>query len=167
MATKIRSDDRINDLDAGWFPRALPPASCCSPKSVVTKRGWSSTTSAAGHARVTTGWFTKVTYCDPEVASVGLREHAARDAGHEVITSVLRLEDDERAVMEGKPEGHVKLVADTRTGELLGGHIVGDAAGEMIHEVVIAMAGRVPVRAVADAIHACPTISEAVRGAFV
>lgn len=109
----------------------------------------------------------KVTYCDPEVASVGLGEHAAREAGYEVITSVLRLEDNERAVMEGKPEGHVKLVADARTGELLGGHIVGDAAGEMIHEVVIAMAGRVPVRAVADAIHAYPTISEAVRGAFV
>jgi dihydrolipoamide dehydrogenase len=69
-------------------------------------------------------------------------------------------------VIEGKPEGHVKLIADVRTGELLGGHIVGDAAGEMIHEIVMAMAGRFPVRAVADAIHAYPTISEAVRGAF-
>ncbi len=108
----------------------------------------------------------KVTYCDPEVASVGLSERAAREADHEVITSVLRLKDNERAVMEGKPEGHVKLVADPRTGELLGGHIVGDAAGEMIHEVVIAMACRVPARAVADAVHAYPTTSEAVRGAF-
>lgn len=108
----------------------------------------------------------KVTYTDPEVASVGLSEQAAREGGREVTTSLLRLEDNERAVMEGKPEGHVKLVADTRTGELLGGHIVGEAAGEMIHEVVIAMAGRVPVRAVAHAIHAYPTLSEAVRGAF-
>lgn len=108
----------------------------------------------------------KVTYCDPEVASVGLSEHASRDAGHEVITSFLRLKDNERAVMEGKPEGHVKLVADVRSSELLGGHIVGDAAGEMIHEVVIAMATNVPVGAVADAIHAYPTISESVKGAF-
>lgn len=108
----------------------------------------------------------KVTYSDPEVASVGLGESAARDAGHDVVTSLSRLRDNERAVMEGTPEGHVKLVADARTGELLGGHIVGAAAGEMIHEVVLAMAGRVPVRAAADAIHAYPTISEAVRGAF-
>ncbi|MGZ7079799.1 MAG: dihydrolipoyl dehydrogenase family protein [Thermoanaerobaculia bacterium] len=108
----------------------------------------------------------KVTYCDPEVASVGLSEQAAGDVGHEVITSLQTLKDNERAVMEGKPEGHVKLVADAGTGELLGGHIVGEGAGEIIHEIVVAMAGRVPVRAVADAIHAYPTISEAVRGAF-
>ncbi|MFA5891846.1 MAG: NAD(P)/FAD-dependent oxidoreductase [Actinomycetota bacterium] len=108
----------------------------------------------------------KVTYCDPEVASVGLSESAAREVGHDVITSLLRLADNERALMEGKPEGHVKLVADARTGELLGGHIVGEGAGEMIHEIVVAMAGRVPLRAAADAIHAYPTISEAVRGAF-
>jgi len=108
----------------------------------------------------------KVTYTDPEVASVGLSEQAARDGGHEVIVSMLRLEDNERAGIEGRPLGHVKLVASERSGELLGGHIVGEGAGEMIHEVVIAMAGRVPVREVADAIHAYPTVSEAVRGAF-
>jgi dihydrolipoamide dehydrogenase len=60
----------------------------------------------------------------------------------------------------------VKLVADARTGELLGGHIVGESAGEMIHEVVVAMVGRVPVQTVGDAIHAYPTFSEAVQGAF-
>lgn len=108
----------------------------------------------------------KVTYCDPEVASVGLSEGAARDAGHEVVTSLQPLADNDRAVIEGNPEGHVKLVADIRTGELLGGHIVGEGAGEMIHEVVVAMAGRVPLRTIADAIHAYPTTSEAVRGAF-
>lgn len=108
----------------------------------------------------------KVTYCDPEVASVGLTERAARDEGHEVVTSVFRLRDNERAVMEGKPGGHVKLLADVHTGELLGGHIVGEAAGELIHEVVLAMAARVPVDVVAAAIHAYPTLSEAVQGAF-
>ena len=108
----------------------------------------------------------KVTYCDPEVASVGLGERAARDAGHEVVVSLVRFADNDRAVIEGKPEGHVKLVADARTGELLGGHIVGDAAGELVHGVVVAMAGRVPVRTVAGAIHAYPTMSETVRAAF-
>ena len=108
----------------------------------------------------------KVTYTDPEVASVGLNEQAAREAGHDATVAMVSLEDNERAVIEGKPLGHVKLVADASSGGLLGGHIVGEGAGEMIHEVAIAMAGLVPVREVADAIHAYPTISEAVRGAF-
>ena len=108
----------------------------------------------------------KVTYSDPEVASVGLSESAAREAGHEVVTTTISRKDNERAVIDGTPEGHVKLVADLRTGELLGGHIVGDGAGHMIHEVVVAMADAVPARTVGDAIHAYPTVSETVGGAF-
>ena len=60
----------------------------------------------------------------------------------------------------------MKLVADARSGELLGGHIVGEEAGAMIHEVVVAMAGRVPSADIGDAIHAYPTLSESVKGAF-
>ncbi len=108
----------------------------------------------------------KVTYSDPEVASVGLSERAAQDADYDVVTTTLLRTDNERAVIDGTPEGHVKLVADARTGELLGGHIVGDGAGDMIHEVVVAMAGDVPARTVGDAIHAYPTVSETVGGAF-
>jgi len=108
----------------------------------------------------------KVTYTDPEVASVGLTEHAAREADHDVVTATFMRKDNERAVIDGTLEGHVKLVADARTGELLGGHIVGDGAGDMIHEVVVAMAGDVPARTVGDAIHAYPTVSETVGGAF-
>ena len=108
----------------------------------------------------------KVTYSDPEVASVGLSEQAAREADYEVVTTTLPRKDNERAVIDGTPEGHVKLVADLRTGELLGGHIVGDGAGDMIHEVVVTMAGDVAARTVGDAIHAYPTVSETVGGAF-
>jgi pyruvate/2-oxoglutarate dehydrogenase complex dihydrolipoamide dehydrogenase (E3) component len=108
----------------------------------------------------------RVTFCDPEVASVGLTERQARDAGRDVRTGVARLEDNERTAIDGRPFGLVKLVGDALTGELLGGHIVGEEAGAMIHEVVAAMAGRVPVAAVRDAIHAYPTLSESVKGAF-
>src|SRR5207302_570236 len=76
----------------------------------------------------------KVTFCEPEVASVGLTEEAARKEGHDVISSLLRIVDNERAVIEGVPHGIVKLVADRSTGELLGGHIVAETAGDMIHE---------------------------------
>lgn len=108
----------------------------------------------------------RVTFCDPEVASVGLTERAARDAGREVRTAIRRLDDNERSDIDGSPFGLVKLVADARSGELLGGHIVGEEAGAMIHEVVAAMSGRVPASAIADAIHAYPTLSESVKGAF-
>jgi pyruvate/2-oxoglutarate dehydrogenase complex dihydrolipoamide dehydrogenase (E3) component len=60
-----------------------------------------------------------------------------------------------------------ELVADARSGELLGGHIVGEEAGAIIHQVVAAMSGRVPTSAIGDAIHAYPTLSESVKGAFL
>ncbi len=108
----------------------------------------------------------RVTFCDPEVASVGVTEREAVQAGREVRTAVLRVEDNERAHIEGRTNGLIKLIADERTGELLGGHIVGEEAGAMIHEVVAVMAGRTSSMAVGDAIHAYPTLSESVRGAF-
>ena len=109
----------------------------------------------------------RITFCDPEVASVGLTERAARDAGHEVRTAVVHLEDNERSLIEGRSFGLVKLVADARSGELLGGHIVGEEAAAMIHEVVAVMAGRIPASTVGNAIHAYPTLSESVKGAFL
>jgi pyruvate/2-oxoglutarate dehydrogenase complex dihydrolipoamide dehydrogenase (E3) component len=108
----------------------------------------------------------RVTFCDPEVASVGMTERQARDDGHEVVTASLPVADNERAMIDGSRWGLVKLVADRTSGELLGGHIVGEDAGAMIHEVVAAMAGRVPARAIGEAIHAYPTLSESVKGAF-
>jgi pyruvate/2-oxoglutarate dehydrogenase complex dihydrolipoamide dehydrogenase (E3) component len=108
----------------------------------------------------------RVTFCDPEVASVGLTEAQARAAGHEVITGVARFADNERAHIDDAVDGLVKIVADARDGLVLGGHIVGDEAGAMIHEVVVAMAGAVSAPTIADTIHAYPTLSESVREAF-
>jgi pyruvate/2-oxoglutarate dehydrogenase complex dihydrolipoamide dehydrogenase (E3) component len=105
----------------------------------------------------------RVTFCDPEVASVGLTERQARDDGHDVVTAVARLEDNERAHIDGRPRGLVKVVAERRTGEVLGGHIVGEEAGALIHEVVVLMAARTRAPAVARAIHAYPTLSESVK----
>lgn len=108
----------------------------------------------------------RVTFCDPEVASVGLTEREAREAGDDVVTATVRIQDNERAHIEGRTFGLVKLVALARSGELAGGHVVGEEAGAMIHEVVAAMAGRIPAAVVGDAIHAYPTFSESVKGAF-
>jgi pyruvate/2-oxoglutarate dehydrogenase complex dihydrolipoamide dehydrogenase (E3) component len=109
----------------------------------------------------------RVTFCDPEVASVGLTEREARDDGHDVITSVARFDDNERSHIEGDTHGLVKLIADRHTGELLGGHIVGEEAGALIHQVVLMMVARATAPSVAHAIHAYPTLSESVKGALL
>lgn len=109
----------------------------------------------------------RVTFSDPEVASVGLTEQQARNAGYEVATGVARFDDNERAHIDGRTYGLVKIVGDSRTGELLGGHIVGEEAGAMIHEVVAAMAGKLTAGTVGGAVHAYPTLSESVRSAFL
>jgi pyruvate/2-oxoglutarate dehydrogenase complex dihydrolipoamide dehydrogenase (E3) component len=109
----------------------------------------------------------KVTYCEPEVASVGITEEASRKDGRDVVTSLLKIGDNERAVIEGTPHGIVKLVADKHDGEILGGHIVAETAGDMIHEVVAAMSARIHPKQVGEAIHSYPTLSESVKGAFL
>ena len=77
------------------------------------------------------------------------------------------LSQNERSLIDGRRAGVVKLVADANTGELLGGHIVGDEAGAMIHEVVAAMAGGLAASTIGEAIHAYPTFSESVAAAFL
>jgi pyruvate/2-oxoglutarate dehydrogenase complex dihydrolipoamide dehydrogenase (E3) component len=109
----------------------------------------------------------RVTYCEPEVASVGLTDQQARDAGHAVKVGVTRFSDYTRPFLEGEQHGLVKLVADARTGEILGGHIVGENAGELIHQVVAVMAAGTKAGPVGEAIHAYPTWSESLKGAWL
>ena len=108
----------------------------------------------------------RVTFCDPEVASVGLTEPQARETGNDVVAVTAPIAQNERAVIDDAAHGLVKLVADGRTGSLLGGHVVAEGAGSMIHEIAAAMAGRVPARVVGQTIHAYPTLSETVKLAF-
>ncbi|MDQ6691528.1 MAG: hypothetical protein M3Z13_02050, partial [Candidatus Dormibacteraeota bacterium] len=106
----------------------------------------------------------RVTFTDPEVASVGLTEAAARQAGLKVQVGFSPLRDAEKAVIDGQSIGHVKVVADG-AGRLQGCHIVAESAGDMIHEAVAMMAGGVPIREVAATMHAYPTLSELMRSA--
>jgi pyruvate/2-oxoglutarate dehydrogenase complex dihydrolipoamide dehydrogenase (E3) component len=107
----------------------------------------------------------RVTFTSPAVASVGLTEHEAARSRPTVRVGRLDLTDNERASIDGRPAGSVKIVTDGE-GQILGGHIVAEQAGTMIHEVVALMAGHVPADVAADAIHAYPTLSEAVKGAL-
>jgi pyruvate/2-oxoglutarate dehydrogenase complex dihydrolipoamide dehydrogenase (E3) component len=102
-----------------------------------------------------------VTYTRPELAQVGLTEQAARDRGLAVQIARIPFRNIDRALAEGSGEGLMKLVVHKR--RVAGATILGPHAGELIHEMVLAMQARVPVSTIAAAIHAYPTFSQVHR----
>jgi pyruvate/2-oxoglutarate dehydrogenase complex dihydrolipoamide dehydrogenase (E3) component len=102
-----------------------------------------------------------VTFTDPELARVGLTEAEARAGGFDVVTNTVRFRKLVRAITEDERDGLVKLVVDRATRQILGGHILGARAGELIGEVALVMRHRLPVSAISDTIHSYPTRSEA------
>jgi pyruvate/2-oxoglutarate dehydrogenase complex dihydrolipoamide dehydrogenase (E3) component len=98
------------------------------------------------------------TFTDPESAHVGLTEAEARAHGGEVRIYRHSFQQDDRALVDDQASGLVKIVADRR-GRILGAHILGPHAGELIHEFVLAMRHGLSVRALADTIHVYPTLS--------
>jgi len=106
------------------------------------------------------------TFTDPELARVGLTEDEARRA-HGGNTLVLRSSFDhvDRARAQGETEGFVKLIVSPWRGRILGGHILGPRAGELIQEVTLAMRKGLSVSALAGTIHVYPTLAMAVQQA--
>lgn len=105
------------------------------------------------------------TFTDPEVGHVGLSEPEAREAGHDVAVERYSFASSDRAITMRKAEGLVKVLADAHSGQILGAHIVGPGAGNLIHEFALAMRLQAPLSAIAETIHAYPTLSEAVKWA--
>ena len=100
------------------------------------------------------------TFTHPEVASVGLTEAKAREAGHDVVVGRFPFGALGRAQTFGSTEGLVKIVAERRHGEVLGVHIIGPAASDLIPEAVLAMRLEATLTEIADTIHAHPTLGE-------
>jgi pyruvate/2-oxoglutarate dehydrogenase complex dihydrolipoamide dehydrogenase (E3) component len=100
------------------------------------------------------------TFTDPELAHVGLTEAEAREQRRDVRVYRHSFQQDDRALVDEQARGLVKIVADGR-GRVLGAHILGPRAGELIHEFVLAMRHGLSVRALADTIHVYPTLSMA------
>lgn len=105
------------------------------------------------------------TYCDPQVASVGLTEAKAREAGHNVKVGKFPFTAVAKAKIEDASEGFVKIVADAEYGEILGVHMIGNTVTEMIAEAVVAMALEGTVADLVNTIHAHPTLAEATHEA--
>ncbi len=105
------------------------------------------------------------TYCDPEIASVGLTEAKAHEAGYDVKVAKFPFSASGKARILGEEEGFVKVVSETRYDELLGVHIIGPHATEIIHECIVAMHLESTAEELGRAIHAHPTVSEAIMEA--
>jgi len=105
------------------------------------------------------------TYCHPQVASVGLTEQQAREAGHKVKVGKAFFLANGRAVAGGETDGLVKFVVDGEDDRVLGVHIVGPGAPELIGEVVLGRELEATARRFATTIHAHPTLSEALMEA--
>ena len=103
-----------------------------------------------------------VTYCHPEVASIGLTEEQCKEQKRDYVAGRFPFSANGRARGTGETEGFVKILRDKQYGEILGAHIVGAHASEMIHELAVARENEYTVEEVDLAIHAHPTMSEAI-----
>ena len=102
-----------------------------------------------------------VTYCHPEVASIGLTEDQAKEKKLDYQVGRFPFSANGRARATNETEGFVKIIRDKKYGEILGAHIVGSHASEMIHELTVARENEYTVEEIDLAIHAHPTLSEA------
>jgi len=105
------------------------------------------------------------TYCHPEVASIGMTEQQVKEKKIDYKVGRFPFSANGRARTSGETEGFVKIIRDAKYGEILGAHIIGAHATELIHELAVARENEYTVEEVDLAIHAHPTLSEAVAEA--
>jgi len=118
----------------------------------------------AGHsAKVEYMMIPNVVYTTPEVAAVGLTEQQAKDLGIQIKTSMFPFKANSRARCMAEEEGFVKIVARSEDLRILGVHIVGPHAGELISEAVVAMQNKMSAKDLSSTFHAHPTLSEAIK----
>ncbi|MCT4557097.1 MAG: dihydrolipoyl dehydrogenase [Pelagimonas sp.] len=120
---------------------------------------------AGKHGHVNYDVIPGVIYTTPEVASVGLTEAAAKETGRNIKVGKFSFMGNGRAKAVFQGDGFVKIIADKDTDRVLGAHIIGPAAGDLIHEICVAMEFGASAEDIALTCHAHPTYSEAVREA--
>jgi pyruvate/2-oxoglutarate dehydrogenase complex dihydrolipoamide dehydrogenase (E3) component len=108
----------------------------------------------------------RATFTYPEVGSVGLTENQARERGHEIAVSTFPFTSLGRALAMGEAVGLVKIIAEADAGQILGAHILGPRAGDLVHELAAAMFNQITAGELAKVIHIHPTLPEAVSYAL-
>jgi dihydrolipoamide dehydrogenase len=136
---------------------------------VASKEGEIAVEFIAGHTpscrRIPEDLVPSAIYCEPQVAGFGLREDKAAARGIRFKKSVFPFRANGKSVAVGKTDGLVKVLADPDTGEILGAHICGSNATELIHELALARSGELLGDDLAEMIHAHPTVAETIMEA--
>jgi pyruvate/2-oxoglutarate dehydrogenase complex dihydrolipoamide dehydrogenase (E3) component len=140
-------------------------------------------THTAHHEGVTAGWnaahagktkgmqkvdlevVPRVTFLNPEIASVGLTASEAVKAGHTIKIYKAALSVLARSAIDGRREGMIKIITDKKTDKVLGAHMLGERSGEVIHELALLMKSGLPLHASRSMLHAYPTYSEIISAA--
>jgi dihydrolipoamide dehydrogenase len=120
---------------------------------------------ATGYGHVDYNSIPSVVYTHPEIASVGKSEEQLKEAGTAYKKGTFPFSANGRAKAIGNTEGRVKILADAKTDRILGAHIIGHAAGDLIAEVAVAMAFGASAEDLARASHAHPSLAETVKEA--
>jgi pyruvate/2-oxoglutarate dehydrogenase complex dihydrolipoamide dehydrogenase (E3) component len=105
----------------------------------------------------------RATFCDPEIASVGMTEQQAREKGFKIKIGRFNYADLTRSIIADEKDGFIKIVVDGDSGRILGAHILGAEASSLIHELAAAMSAGMTAKAVGDTVHSYPTYSEGVQ----
>jgi len=103
----------------------------------------------------------RVTFCQPEIASVGFNEESAKEAGLVTETTIFKLDELDRAIIDGKTSGYIKVLTPVANDKILGVTIVGEHAGDLLPEFVLAMKHGLGLNKILATIHAYPTWAEA------
>ena len=163
---KIVVDDYYNTNIPGYYAigDVLPTQALAH---VASAEGITCIEKIAGHnpEKIDYGNIPGCTYCSPEIASVGMTEAAAKDAGHEVKIGKFPFTASGKASAAGHKDGFVKVIFDAKYGEWLGCHMIGYNVTEMIAEAVVARKLETTGHEVLKAVHPHPTMSEAVMEA--
>jgi dihydrolipoamide dehydrogenase len=154
--TKVEGVYAVGDvIGPPWLAHVAHHEAVCAVESMFGK----------SHRTVDYSNIPGCTYTDPGVASVGLTEKAAIEAGHKVRVGRFPFLASGRALASDETEGFVKLVFDANHGELLGAHLIGSAATEMISELVLAKRLEATEEEIYHTMHPHPTYSEAIMEA--
>jgi dihydrolipoamide dehydrogenase len=118
-----------------------------------------------GHKPKKVDIFPGCTYCQPQVASVGLTERAVKEKGLKYKVGMFPFQASGKAMAVGETDGFVKLITGEKHGEILGAHIIGSEATEMIAELGLAITMEATLDEIHATIHAHPTLTEAIHEA--
>jgi pyruvate/2-oxoglutarate dehydrogenase complex dihydrolipoamide dehydrogenase (E3) component len=167
-AAAVPTDDHLRAADGVWAVGDITGHGAFTHVAYYQAQIAAADILGQPHAAADYSAVPRVTFTDPEVAGIGMTEAQARAAGLDVRVGLLPTAASDRGWLHGAgaARGAVKLVADAQTGRLLGGSVMGPAAGEVIAFIGLAVRARIPITTLQEFIYPYPTFVRGVKGAL-